>query len=284
MHKNSLNIPTSLRVLIILHLCIALSCLVWLTGYPFMGGHFKTQSELLLIESTMGIQTTLKRLDPEKASGQAGKMERNALRFKKLPEPVKFSIENLFASKKEALNAPFFAKISAVFQLIKEIPLLEIIWICLSVALPILLLLKKRTAVLYVWLLPLITIAYCYNNQLKGKAPPELKLFPREDTLLLNNERTEHEIRLAWENYLATTWGKETNTAEDGEFHFNLARINESSSLGAPFWEKKSPLLLFSYIVWNLLFAWQVRKMTFNPLLTTEPVSAHEKDEKMRMV
>lgn len=263
MHKNSLNIPTSLRLLIILQLCIALSCLIWLIGYPFMGNHFKTQSELLLIESTMGIQTTHKRLDPEKASLQTEKMERNAVRFKKLPESVKFSAEKLFSSKKEALNLPFFTKISAVFKLINEIPRLEIIWICFAVALPILLLLKKRRAADYIWLLPLLAIAYSYNNQTKGLDPlkhSDLRLFPREDTLLLNNERTEREIRSAWENYLATHWAKDEKTAEEGEFYFNLARITESASLSFSFWEKKSPLLLFSYIVWNLLFAWRVHQ------------------------
>lgn len=277
MHKNSLNISTPLRILIILQLCIALSCLLWLAGYPFMGGHFTTQSELLLIESTMGIQTTHKRLDPEKAALQSEKMAQNAIRFKKLPEPVKFSTENLFSSKKETLNAPFFSKISAVFRLINEIPRLEIIWICFAVALPILLLLKNRHAAHYIWLLPLLTIAYSYNNQTKGLDPlvhSDLRLFPREDTLLLNNESTEAEIRSAWENYLATHWAKDEKTADEGEFYFNLARITESAPLSAPFWEKKSPLLLLSYIVWNLLFAWQVRKATAEPLGKTEPQRA----------
>ncbi len=261
MHKISLNIPTSLRVLIILQLCIALSCLLWVIGYPFMGGHFTTQSELLLIESTMGLQTTHMRLDPEKATLQSDKLQRNAIRFKNLPETVKISTENLFSSKKATLNAPFFSKISAVFVLINEIPRLEIIWICFSCVLPILLLLKNRRAAHYIWLLPLLTIAYSYNNQTKGREP--LTLFPRENTLLLNNERTEPEIRAAWENYLAATWAKEEKTPEEGEFYFNLARIKESAPLSAPFWEKKSPLLLLSYIGWNLLFAWSVKKHQF---------------------
>lgn len=265
MYKNSLNISTSLRLLIILQLCIALSCLIWLIGYPFMGNHFKTQSELLLIESTMGLQTTHKRLDPEKAALQSEKMARNALRFKKLPESVKISTGKLFSVKKEALKAPFFMKISAVFKLINEIPKLELMWIFFSVALPILLLLKKRGAAHYIWLLPLLAIGFSYNNQTKGVDPlahSDLKLFPREDSLLLNNERTEREIRFAWENYLATHWAKDEKTAEEGEFYFNLARISESPSLGSSFWEKKSPLLLSLYVLWNLFFAWKIYKIT----------------------
>ena len=267
MHKNSLNIPTSLRLLIILQLCIALSCMIWLIGYPFMGMHFKTQSELLLIESTMGIQTTHMRIDKEKAALQTKKMERNALRFKKLSYPEKNSAEKLFSSKKEALNAPFFSKISAIFPLIKEIPMLEISWICLGIALPILLLLRKRRFVLYIWLLPFIAVGFSYNNQTKGLDPlkhSDLKLFPREDFLFINNERTMTEIQEAWDNYLINHWAKDEKTAEEGEFYFNLARIKESSPLSAPFWEKKSPLLLLSYIMWNLFFAWKVHQAAAN--------------------
>jgi hypothetical protein len=247
MHKNSLNIPISLRVLVIIQLCIGLSCLIWLIGYPFMGGHFTLQSELILIESVMGQQETLIRLDSEKSKSQMDKIQKNHELFNLLPEKKKKEIENLFLEKKLASKSSFFEKIEPLLQ----IPRLEVLWILAAVAIPILILLRNRQAALFVWLLPIICSGYALNNQINGLDPlsvSDRKIFPREETLPISSSLAE-----SWEHYLEENW--------DGEYYFNLSRVELlPPSLAVSFWEKRSPLILICYLLWNLNFAWRVTR------------------------
>src|SRR5262245_36934403 len=100
------------RVLITSHLCIGLSCLIWLLGYPFMGGHYTLHSELLLIESVMGKSATLERIAPAKKELLKPKFLHYEAYFKTLPENRQKQIESLYSAKKRALNAPFSEKIA----------------------------------------------------------------------------------------------------------------------------------------------------------------------------
>lgn len=242
------------RVLIITHLCLGLSCLLWLLGYPFMGGHYTLHSELLLIESVMGTSDTLERIDPAKKALLEPKFHHYGDYFKNLPETTQNEILTLHSIKKSALNAPFAEKIA----LFRRIPVLEILWILFSVGIPILLLLRTPYAFASVWLLPLLTLGYAINNQMYGLDPLKVSdkaLFPREESLAQAPT-----LKEAWENYLTQNWSRDLTLA-NGEFHFNLERLKRlTPSLSTPFWEKKSPLLLLLFLFWNGYFAFKLQQ------------------------
>lgn len=249
-----MHISLSLRVLIVSHLCIGLICLIWILGYPVMGGHYHLQSELILIENVMGRQDALARIAPEKALLLNKKLSKNAVYFEKLPEAVQKEVKALHSARKLAMKAPLLSR----YGFLGEVPLLELLWVMASVFIPIFLLLKKHVSV-YLWILPLLTFGYALNNQMKGVDPllnSDRALFPREDTFDVASTTKE-----SWESYLIQYWSQD-NGLENGEFNFNLARIKFlSNSLSSAFWEKKSPLLLFLFLFWNFNFAWQCRRL-----------------------
>lgn len=223
----------------ITHLCIGLFCLLWALGYPFMGGYFNIQSDLILIESVMGKQDILAKLDPERVERENGKRERNSRRYSQLPEEERQFVQTLY-------DARSFVSLSQKWAMLKKFPLLEWGWIILSILIPILLLRGKGRQ--WVWLLPLVTVGYAVNNQMKGHDDIESALYPKELELGVPLEE-------AWKNYLKVNWSKE-GSVEDGEFYFNLARLKHlTPSLSSPFWEKKSVVLLGLYIFWNFYFA-----------------------------
>lgn len=194
----------------------------------------------------MGKQDSLIRLDPKKAEHQKEKAKNHRTRFLSLPETTQASIETLFRQKQLALFAPVTVKLKEAFALIWQIPILELMWILLSLVLPILFLLEKNKKGF--WILPLVTLAYALNNQMHGHDP----LLTTEKGLYPQNFSGSNED---WHNYLATNWSPEGN-GEEGEFYFNLARLDFlSTSLSAPFWEKRSILLLSLYLLWNLSIA-----------------------------
>lgn len=222
-----------------------------------MGGYFSIQSELILIESVMGKQDTLARLDYKRTIQEKDKAERNTKRFSFLSEEKKNATLSLYSVRQAAVKAPFSAKLGLALKQISQAPLLEILWILLSIIFPILLLLQKKHALTWVWILPLLTLAYAVNNQVRGKESSlsERILYPSE---LFSKGVT---IESAWENYLISEWAKTDKTKEDGEFYFNLARLDYIPPLqSTPFWEKKSLLVLFLYVVWNIYFAKTILK------------------------
>lgn len=223
------------------HLCIGLVCLLWVIGYPFMGGYFTIQSELLLIESVMGKQDVLARLDPERAEKEKDKSERNKRFFQALSKEDRGFVQDLYEAR---ISVPLTKKLA----MLRQFPLLEATWIILSIFIPIMLL--KGKGRMWVWLLPLVTMGYALNNQMKGHET-EKTLYPKEETL-------EQGIPLeeAWKNYLRLHW--------DGEFYFNLARLKYlTPSLSVPFWEKKSVVVLCLYIFWNFYLAIVSKRIDF---------------------
>lgn len=220
-----LNLAESLlmkkaRILIIIQLCLAFTALISLLGYPFLGGYYQTKSNLTLIESVMG--------NLENASSD---FEKNKTRFNAHPD-------------KDLIEAKYFSlkKGEDPFSLFR-IPKLELLWMLLSIFVPIRLLLEKKEAQLFVWLLPLVTLAYAFNNQMNGLDPPNMDIFPKES--LLSKE--------AFNHFLQTEYG--------GEFYFNIEQIKRLPSTNHLLWEKKSLLVLFLYFAWNCYFAIKINHL-----------------------
>lgn len=260
-------IPLSARLLIIVQLCVGLSCLLWLLFYPFMGGYFKIQSEILLIEAVMGKDEALKRIDLTKSEQLAEITRYRKQLFEMQEQKTKDWLQKEEAVRKNQLQNPLSAQIMAAGGLLLSIPRLELIWIILTVLTPIALLLRKAWALKVVWLLPLLAIGYSWNNATYGLNPLQASdrgLFPSEAQLNLSSNSRE-DLEASWHRYLITTWAHE-EPAQDaaqlqqqiikGEYNFTLERIHRlPHSLNTPFWEQKSLLTLSLYCLWNLFFA-----------------------------
>lgn len=255
------------RFMTILQLCFGLSLSLYFLGYPYTGKLFKSKSDLLLIESILGKNDTLFQLDPEKAALQKRKSGIQRELFHSLPQNQRESIENLHHQIQQSLQKSFSKKTAEGIELLLKFPKLELLWAALAILLPILLLLKKPSVLPFVWLFPLITLAYAWNNQMHGLTSEEKSLFPKDHSLMSQNSGEKKEWEEAWNQYLVTHWAKETPSfnrdlftlqAIKGEFFFNLARLDYfSDDLSRPFWEKQSLLLLTVYLIWNTYFAYK---------------------------
>lgn len=267
MHNKTLTIPLFSRFLIILQLCFGFSLALYLLGYPFTGKLFRAKSDLLLIESVLGKQSTLLAIDPEKAAVLEPKSFIQRSLYDSLPKNEQLRIQNLHENLQRSLQKPFSEQAWDGFELLGRLPKLELLWALLAIVIPIFLLLRNPKALPFVWLFPLIALGYAWNNQAHGFQYKSV--FPKEHQLLDQKGATKEEWEAAWNRYLIKEWGKETPSsnpevfekqAVKGEFFFNLARIQDlSDDLSASFWEKKSLLLLAIYVLWNTFFAYYIR-------------------------
>jgi hypothetical protein len=147
-----------------------------------------------------------------------------------------------------------------------DIPPFEIAWIVFSIILSILVLKKREGARYAIWLIPLITALYGFQNMMQGTQPmdPDLKLFP--STI---NANSLNELKTAWQKYLIQEWGHEQpsldpeqfqSQLERGDFAFNVERLIQRTeqgreSLAHQLWHRESNATLLIYLLWNLIIA-----------------------------
>ena len=280
-------IPKPARIMAILQLCVAFTLVFWTCSLPFMGDLFTYKSKMLLYQDVMGDSALLQKLDAAKAEQLKSKLERNSERFKQLPRHQRLKILEGYNSVQKLASASFFEKLqkSALIFLF-GLPPIELAWLILAVAISILLLLKIEGASHAAWLLPIIVLAYAFDNQFYGKSSlpsPDEALFPSEQVIVNNYLReplsssikAQHEqLAHGWQRYLIQEWAKQTpsenvNTfqgqAEAGEYAFNVARaeamagVKEQSHFAA-LRAKESVIYLFIYFLWNFYFAWVVNR------------------------
>lgn len=269
-------IPTSARLCAIIQLCLAFSILLWNAALPFTGELFTIKSKLVLYQDVMG--TTAKdQLSIEKRL----RLARNQERFEQLPPKQAKTIIRGLESTQKQLQRSFFNKIKqAIHILFFEIPFYEQVWLLLSFILPILLLKRTEGVVQVIWVLPLLAALYAVDNRMHGQPPlraPDTHLFPTEHILIkdhlkepLSENIFEQQIQLqkAWKLYLIKEWNKSLPSpeleiadqqAENGEFAFNLARLNliaKEEIRTKPTIGIQEPLpLLALYFFWNVFFA-----------------------------
>lgn len=271
-------IPTSQRLMAIGQLCLAFSLLLWYLVQPFMGEYFTLRSRMLLYEYVMGTSDILKsKKDQEK------KLERQAERFKQLPESEQKLLTKDYHQLQTYAQRPAFQKIQDGIQtLMRDVPPFEQAWIFFSITIAILILLKVEGSKQVAWLLPIIVLAYSVDNQTMGKTPsdsPDFQLFPTEERIIqhylaeplaASPFAQKAQLEKGWKYYLIENWTKnpherEEYQQEEAEFYFTLARLNllhdqPRSEWLHSFYEKLNPLSLFFFIAWNVLFAWIINR------------------------
>lgn len=288
MSTTSSYLPTTPRVLSIIQLCLALGLFLWVFSYPFMGAHYFYKSQALLYEEVLGkdaILTSLGRIaDPLK-------LDRNRANFEQLANEIKSSLLERYNVIQAYLSESFSLKVKHAFELLFfKLPRFQLVWILLAIAIPILLLLKIEGSRQAVWILPLVTMLYICDNHFYGldTKNSDETFFPSESLILsqyLKEPLKAHwpeqrdQLKKGWQLYLIGKWAQETpssdegvflNQADNGEFAFNIARLQASKPLSyiQQFREKRHPLTLGLIFLWNLLFALAIYKTTKNvPLM-----------------
>lgn len=270
-------IPTTQRLMAIGQLCIAFSLMLWYLSQPFMGEYFALRSRMLLYEYAMGTSDILKN-----QQNQEKKLERQVERFEQLPESEQVLLKKDYRLLQAHAQRPAFQKIlNGIQSLIRDVPPFEQAWIFFSITIAILILLKVEGAKQAAWLLPLIVLAYSFDNQLAGKnsTSPDTLLFPTEKTIVQyylteplasSLLKQKEQLEKGWKHYLIENWSSKTyedenHQLEEAEFRFTLARLKllhgqpRSEWLNS-FHEKSNPLVLFLFLIWNSLFAWVVSR------------------------
>ena len=268
-------IATPVRILAILQLCFAFALILSRLSYPFMGELFTFKSNKVLFQYVMGVPMTANELVEKTAANDRAKY------FSELPRAEQAEIIHRFQQLQSETESTFFSKlIRSIHILVIELPLFERAWLVLSVAISILLLLKRPGAIYATWLLPVVALAYGLNNFWGGVNPgpaPDALLFPTEEIIVskylteplsADIEKQRLQLMAGWKQYLIKNWAGESPSADAavfatqekrGEFAFNLARlqaiIKNPQQTSQPFVQKEPLIILISYFFWNLFFA-----------------------------
>lgn len=270
----NLFIPTPVRIVVILMLCLVFSLILIRMSDPFMGELFSNKSKKILFHFVMGV--------PQGGSSELLSTEQqpdNAQRFAALPLGDQHFLNEEYAKLQQQSSRSFLDKLGQSFHLlIFDLPLFERAWIALALTISIFLLLRIEGTLYAVWLLPVVTLCYVLNNG--WFAPPhelsaEAKLFPSEKEIVKNHlkqplKRDIEEQRLqlldGWKQYLVVHWAHQEPSSDaqtfnkqvsEGEFAFNLARLKTvlSEKQVTPGTGRESTFLLCLYFFGNLLFA-----------------------------
>lgn len=263
-------LPTKARVMAIIQLCLAFTSILWALGYPFTGRHFDIKSKLGLYEYVV-----------------------TSPYFQDVPN--KENLLQQYNHLKNDLESPFLDKaLSSLKIFFYDISPFEKAWMILAVIVPIMALKRREGIKQALWLLPLITSAYCLENHFFGTPSlkkDEAKLFPSEEIILnhylkeslkLSLAEQHAQLKKGWEIYLIREWARQPistkldeyqEQVKQGNFAFTLERIKlQKQENWVPFQQGQSVLLLVIYLVWNFLFAFTVWKALSIPKLTQKLV------------
>ncbi len=254
-------LTTKQRVWTIAQLCIGFSMLLWHLCYPFTGFYATVESQRLLYQTAMG------------TASAEGKLQRNYERFLALPATEQLFLKERYQALQTASERSFLSKTAdAVERLLWQLPPFEIAWLIFSILIPLFILLRWEGATAAAWLLPCLVICYGIDGRVRGEPfqpTAEELLFPSE-TYLISNYLSEplspsileqqNQLKKAWERYLVAEWTGQESSAEAGEQAFTIARIHALDPPStAPKFSQPSWLALILYLLWNLLFAANVK-------------------------
>lgn len=260
------------RIAAILQLCFAFSIFLWIASQPFMGDLFAIKSEMMLIETVFGTR-------PHLPTDSEGLLKRNGKRFKHLLPDEKSLIQNHYEHLQKLSATPFKEKLKASLLLltINTAPFV-LAALFLSIAIPLLLLLKYDGAISASFLLPLIIFcAFLDNSQHKLQEPLDA-MYPSEQELLENYVKEplkttildQHaQLKKGWLNFLIVNWAKElpsedeitfNRQLEKGEHAFNVEQAKKMAFNGFVLPsslknQKTSPLLLTAFLLMSMCFA-----------------------------
>lgn len=276
------------KCLTILHLSFVFIYISWVGLYPFLGEYFNTKAQLTSIMSVMGHEGLAHELGGLNEM-ETEKLQRQKKLFQKLPQSQQERVIQKFHSIHSEKALSTMEKTSkGMATLIYGVPLFLQVWLSFSFLICIFLLLKIDGAIPSATLLPVIAFVFSFYNYFYGLNPsphPASDLFPSEKELIeiymdepLSDRILEQQTQLikAWKHYLVVNWINEEPSGDASQFAEQIERAEHSfliaksfkewdaressSSLYSELHEKQSLSLLGMFLIWNTLFAWQLRK------------------------
>ncbi len=265
-------LSTSAKVAAILQLCLVFSVILWVMVGPFMGSYFTTKSSQLLYKAVIGAPAPEGNIKEARASEL----------FAALPEKQRERIALGYQQVQQQTEKTFLGKSAdAIRTLFLGLPSFTQAWLFFSFVISLMLLLRIEGAATAAWVLPLVALAYGYDNRFNGVSSgtaPDAVFFPSEQYLEstylsepLQGSFAEQNAQLtdAWRRFLIAEWLHETpnsdvtafaDQVERGEHAFHLARIEKrleasDSMLNNSSFTKKPIPLLVVYVLANLGFA-----------------------------
>lgn len=246
------------KILIIFHLCFALSYFFWLLIQPYVKEIVSQKSEKALYEMVMARETLFHSLSPEEQLVLTTGYET----LQKRPSP----------SILHEMGRLFFV----------DTPPFALAWLFFSLLICFLLLFRIEGATKAIWLLPLIVLGYAYFLY-SSPSPQRESLFPSEEYVLTNyidENQTQgmdsrEKLLRGWHLYLIHEWAHESpdqvktlfdQQLDKGLFAFNVARLRwildgkGDEIVMAGFTTPPSILRVACYFIWNFLFAWLINR------------------------
>jgi len=259
----------SLRVIVIIQLCLIFTAVAYYAGYPFMGELYEIKSQKLLYESIIG------RADPY-----------NASLFKSLPESEQNRMIEGYERLKQWSQQSFSTKLQRSFHILLHIPPFEKAWIFFSTAISLLILFRVDGASTAAWLLPLIVIFFALDhaqNSINNFDRKEAAFFPTETKLIREHLKKplsrnifvqKKQLLQAWKRHLVQQWAQEIPShnletfekqLQKGNFYFNVAKLKAVNSAKknsdmTTIKKSLSSATCLLYLLWNLFFAWFVNR------------------------
>lgn len=241
------------RFIIILHLCVVFSVIVWTLCDPFLGELYTFRQRGMLYQQVMGSEELSERF-PESAEV----LKENQAQFQALPNTIQEKIIKDYQSMQERDHLSWSSKLwKGIRILLFDLPPFERAWIAFSLAISFMILFGYEPARKATWLIPLIALCYTADNALFGLPPtptPDAHLFPSEEEILgerssgtISEQR--EQLLVGWQNYVEHKWG--------GEFNFQLERLKVAPPERfhpEPYGTKNSPFTLMLFMSWNLIF------------------------------
>lgn len=266
------------KIILISHLCICFSLLVWQASKGFAEHYYLKKDALQIYENIMGHPNLISRVQDSEQSELAAKLTRHQERFQKLPEEKQREISLQYTTLKEEKSTGFLKVAAKVFNYLAfQIPPLFQLWIAVSISSVFLTLFRVSGGKESLCLLPVILAAYLFFIPV---LPREAKtkhgvIFPTERELVskfINEELSpdykeqKKQLLKAWKHYLAAEWSPDSNTdlttidkrAEDGEFQLNLYRASQRWKHLSHSNQQKANLfhsypLNYALIIWSLI-------------------------------
>ena len=227
----------NVRILCILQLCLAFTCLLSLLGRPFLSDLYTLRTQIKEHAFVMGL------FNGKESHEELAVLKRNKEKYDSLPEHTKSMITTNYHFIQTEVQRSFFSKILLSFhRLLFDTNPFLLFWIFISIALSVMQLKSKEGASGALWLLPLLCFLSLWDTSLNSKSVQGIPL-PTEAHLIntylkrpLSKElyKQQEELKMAWNLYLVTEWAKETpkkdpasfkRQLEAGVFSFELARL-----------------------------------------------------------
>jgi hypothetical protein len=273
-------IPKPARIYAILHLCVAFTILCWIGSEPFTGDMLNNQRKNYLFQTVMGGGELIARTYADQPE-VLERIERNKGRFLSLAAQEKDSLVQAYNDSQSAKrNITYLEKCKQSLEriLFTTSPWLRT-WLLLGLIATILLLKKSPGASYALCILPLVALFWWVEvAQIPKTVSAEEALYPSEGYLMtyysdqpLSTRIQEQKMQLtdAWNRYLAAEWSP-IEDSEDGEWHFQLKRLQLILADKKDREESPSGLLLCLLFIWSSGFAFIANRYSIHNVPVTK--------------